>query len=162
MIALEAVSLLFCFKLLLSTQFFKVMGTRIAAVREALSYFICSLPASCKFNIYGFGSTFKSLFESSVPVDDKSVSEALEHSKSLEADMGGTNLHPPLQHIFSQNYDDEFPLQTIVLTDGGSNLKPPLNLFCTKSYFFEKFQRHKTQLTSSRSTLQRRECLHLE
>ena len=93
-------------------------GSRMRSVKEVLSIFLQSIPPTCKFNIIGFGSKFKNLFPNSVDYDDNTLKEAQNHCKSLEANLGGTELMPVLQYVFAQPYDPQFPRQLFILTDG--------------------------------------------
>ena len=94
------------------------MGSTIASARETLILFLKSLPPGCKFNIMGFGSRFTSLFPNSVSHDQQRVDEAITHAQSIQADLGGTELLPPLEHIFKQPLLPGFSRQLFLLTDG--------------------------------------------
>ena len=93
-------------------------GSFIRSASEALVLFLKSLPEDCYFNIYGFGTTFKSLFSSSVPYNQKNLDTATQHAQQLKADLGGTELLPPLRHIFEQPLVKGKQRQIFVLTDG--------------------------------------------
>ena len=90
----------------------------IQSVRDTMILFLKSLPAGCHFNIIGFGSTFTSLFHSSVPYNQTFLDQALRHVESMQADFWGTKLLPPLQHIYRQRPLPGLPRQVFVLTDG--------------------------------------------
>jgi hypothetical protein len=60
-------------------------GSPIASVRTALS-----LPAECTFNIFGFSSTFSSVFDQLRDYSDESLSVAQAHIDHLDADKGET------------------------------------------------------------------------
>ena len=93
-------------------------GSFIRSASEALVLLLKSLPEDCRFNIYGFGSSFKSLFPSSVPYTQQNLDTATKHAQELEADLGGTELLPPLKHIFQQPPLADWYRQIFVLTDG--------------------------------------------
>jgi len=103
-------------------------GSKIAQTRNALELFLRALPASCYFNIIGFGSTFSKLFKGcSQPYTERSVSEAEKHIKRIQADLGGTELMRPLLDIYNNSkysnktknvVPDHYMRQIIVLTDG--------------------------------------------
>eukprot|EP01102_Stenamoeba_stenopodia_P012214 TRINITY_DN3828_c0_g1_i1.p1 TRINITY_DN3828_c0_g1~~TRINITY_DN3828_c0_g1_i1.p1 ORF type:complete len:722 (+),score=174.56 TRINITY_DN3828_c0_g1_i1:35-2200(+) len=119
-------------------------GTKIEQTKNALELFLRALPASCYFNIIGFGSSFEKLFEEgSQPYTEDNVYEAERHIKKLRADLGGTELMYPLRSIYSDSkhsndtqkkkrnynrskeprrYESQVPSnyarQIIVLTDG--------------------------------------------
>ena len=95
-----------------------MQGPAISAARSALQLFLRSLPLGCHFDIIGFGSTWRSLFESSLAYDEKSLGKASKHVKFVEADMGGTELLRPLQYLQSRPVPEGFQRRVILLTDG--------------------------------------------
>ncbi|NXI60440.1 VW5B1 protein, partial [Chloroceryle aenea] len=72
-------------------------GVNIARVKDALLVILKSLMPACLFNIIGFGSTFKTLFPASQIYCEESLAVACEGIKRIRADMGGTNIFPPLK-----------------------------------------------------------------
>uniref|UniRef100_A0A3P9I5S1 VIT domain-containing protein n=1 Tax=Oryzias latipes TaxID=8090 RepID=A0A3P9I5S1_ORYLA len=76
--------------------------TRISSARDTLLLLLKSLPMGCYFNIYGFGSSYDHIFLQSVEYSEKSMEEALKKVKVMQADLGGTEILQPLQHIYSQ------------------------------------------------------------
>ena len=68
-------------------------GNRIDMAKEALLYFIKSLPSQNYFNIFSFGSNYSSLFGESVETTDENIQNALEIIESYSANFGGTELH---------------------------------------------------------------------
>ena len=93
-------------------------GSYIKSARETLVLFLKSLPQGNYFNIIGFGSSYTSLFPNPVPYDKKHLEKAIKHAQSMEADLGGTELLRPLQHIFETKPRSGFARQVFVLTDG--------------------------------------------
>eukprot|EP00731_Ephydatia_muelleri_P029216 Em0020g860a len=93
-------------------------GEFIRSARETLILFLKSIPPGCSFNIIGFGSNYESLFPSSVPYNQENLDRAIQHAECVEADLGGTELFPPLQFIFGQRLLEGLPRQVFVLTDG--------------------------------------------
>ena len=93
-------------------------GPYINAAREALLLFLKSVPTGCLFNVIGFGSTYKCLFEKSVEYNQKTHDKALEHASSMRADLGETDLLEPLKFIFGQSVPKGYSRQVFVLTDG--------------------------------------------
>ena len=91
-------------------------GVRIAAARHALGNLLESLPPTCHFNIFRFGSGFNSMFESSVPWSPESLKKGKEYVETINANMGGTEILSPLKRIFEQN--PVATRQLFVLTDG--------------------------------------------
>uniref|UniRef100_A0A674NHX2 Si:ch73-265h17.1 n=1 Tax=Takifugu rubripes TaxID=31033 RepID=A0A674NHX2_TAKRU len=96
----------------------KTNETCIASARDTLLLLLKSLPMGCYFNIYTFGSSFKHIFPKSVEYTQKTMDEALKKVKTIDADLGGTEILRPLQHIFSQTCIPNQPRQVFVFTDG--------------------------------------------
>ena len=90
----------------------------IHQAKLALNLFLHSLPNSCLFNIYSFGSRFDSLFKESVEYNDETLKVAKKHVANMSADYGGTELFYPIQHIFDSQPKSRYPRQVFVLTDG--------------------------------------------
>jgi len=111
-------------------------GSRINQVKETMKIFIQSLQEgfvvirfisfidslehfSCirmLFNLIGFGSNFKKLFDESREYDDKSLAEAQNYVNNLSANMGGTNILNPLMDIFKTKPKEGIPRQIFLLT----------------------------------------------
>lgn len=94
---------------------------RIGAAKETLIWLLKSLPMGCYFNIYGFGSTFEAFFPESVKYTQETMEEALKRVKSMDADLGGTEILAPLKAIYSKAPIPGHPLQLFVFTDGEVN-----------------------------------------
>ncbi|XP_066540846.1 von Willebrand factor A domain-containing protein 5A-like isoform X2 [Hoplias malabaricus] len=106
-----------------------MQGSSIISARETLLLLLKSLPLGCYFNIYGFGSHFQSFFPKSVEYTQKTMEEAMKKVAAINADMGGTELLKPLNHIYSQGYLPDHPRQVFVFTDGDVwNVKDILDL----------------------------------
>ncbi|KAF2076820.1 hypothetical protein CYY_001848 [Polysphondylium violaceum] len=93
-------------------------GDAIKKAKTALDIIMRSLNENCKFNIYCFGSNFNKCFEHSRLYDDESLTEANNYISNIDADMGGTELFQPIKEILQQEYDQEYPRQLFILTDG--------------------------------------------
>lgn len=91
---------------------------RIEVAKETLILLLKSLPLGCYFNIYEFGSTFEAFFPNSVEYAQSTVEEALRRVKLMRANLGGTEILTPLQHIYKQPSVPGHPLQVFVFTDG--------------------------------------------
>lgn len=96
-------------------------GSPINMVASTLTNFLDVLPSECYFNIVGFGSSYYTLFPSSVPVSDMAnIVTAKKLLATLKADLGGTDILPPLQQVLrNKPIKDEYARQVFVLTDGG-------------------------------------------
>ncbi|MFT7803509.1 von Willebrand factor A domain-containing protein 5A-like [Arapaima gigas] len=92
--------------------------TRIGSARDTLVLLLKSLPLGCYFNIYGFGSEYESFFPESVEYTQTTMETALQKVKSMQADLGGTEILPPLQNIYSKPCLPSHPRQLFVFTDG--------------------------------------------
>lgn len=55
--------------------------------------FLHSMPADCYFNIFGFGSSFTSVFGTSVKYDDESLKKAKAHARGNKICPDIHNLH---------------------------------------------------------------------
>ena len=67
--------------------------------KAALKLFIQSLPVGCKFSLISFGSGDSCMSIAGRQVmdyNDFTVKQALEHIDRMDADMGGTEILPPL------------------------------------------------------------------
>ena len=93
-------------------------GSKNDSARETLLLFIKSLPDGCYFNVVGFGSSYKTLFDKSVLYNDENLKKATDLAGSMEADLGGTEILSPLQWVFSQPLVKGHPRQLFLLTDG--------------------------------------------
>uniref|UniRef100_A0A3P9I8W5 VIT domain-containing protein n=1 Tax=Oryzias latipes TaxID=8090 RepID=A0A3P9I8W5_ORYLA len=103
--------------------------TRIDSAKETLLLLLKSLPMGCYFNIYSFGDHFEHLFPKSLRYSQKTMKQALKKVEEMSADLGGTEILEPLQHIYRQSCIHGQPTQLFVFTDGEvSNTKEILDL----------------------------------
>ncbi|KAM6925451.1 von Willebrand factor A domain-containing protein 5B1 [Xenentodon cancila] len=93
-------------------------GVNINRVKDAMVVILKSLVPGCLFNIIGFGSTFKSLFTTSQCYEEEALAVACEYVRKIRADMGGTNILPPLTWILRQPAFSGHPRLLFLLTDG--------------------------------------------
>jgi hypothetical protein len=93
-------------------------GEKISGLRDALHVFVKSLPDTCTFNLYSFGTSFRSLWQSSMPYSQETLDEAVSHVSGFSADMGGTELLPALKNAVIRRSTTGHSAQIIVLTDG--------------------------------------------
>jgi hypothetical protein len=66
----------------------------------------------------GFGSRFEKLFPHSVEYNEASLQKAQEHCDRLVANLGGTEILPPLLDIFKERPKEGIPRQVFLMTDG--------------------------------------------
>lgn len=93
------------------------MGDKIPTLRSALELFLKSLPLGVPFNIISFGSGYESLWPRSKVSSRESLGEALKHTNSVRANMGGTEILGALQAAVENRYKDKV-LEVLILTDG--------------------------------------------
>ncbi len=93
-------------------------GDSIAEARNALQLCLRSLTEGSRFNIVGFGSRYEMLFKKSQPYNEKTLAQASSHVKSINANLGGTEILSPLEEVLQQRPDPELPRQLFILTDG--------------------------------------------
>lgn len=93
-------------------------GSRMTAAKSALSLFVRALPSNCYFNIFKFGSRYVSFWGNSNAYTESTLNGALNYINSMNADLGGTELKPPLEKIFSNKVAVGRGRQVFVLTDG--------------------------------------------
>uniref|UniRef100_A0A8C5ENA8 von Willebrand factor A domain-containing protein 5A-like n=1 Tax=Gouania willdenowi TaxID=441366 RepID=A0A8C5ENA8_GOUWI len=103
--------------------------TRISSARDTLLLLLKSLPMGCYFNIYSFGDSYEHIFPKSVEYNEKTMEEAQNKIKKMDADLGGTEILPSLKHIYKQRCIPNQPRQLFIFTDGEvSNTKEVLSL----------------------------------
>uniref|UniRef100_A0A671WDE8 VIT domain-containing protein n=1 Tax=Sparus aurata TaxID=8175 RepID=A0A671WDE8_SPAAU len=95
-----------------------IMLSFLSSLKDTLLLLLKSLPMGCYFNIYSFGSGYEHIFPTSVEYSQKTMEEALKTVERMGADLGGTEILKPLQHIYSQPCIPNQPRQVFVFTDG--------------------------------------------
>lgn len=95
-----------------------MMGSSIEQARNALQLCMRSLSEHTRFNIVGFGSSYESLFPESLPYNEETLAKASDHIRSLQADLGGTEILSPLESVLSAPPSAELARQLFILTDG--------------------------------------------
>eukprot|EP01097_Dermamoeba_algensis_P005240 TRINITY_DN3329_c0_g1_i1.p1 TRINITY_DN3329_c0_g1~~TRINITY_DN3329_c0_g1_i1.p1 ORF type:complete len:792 (-),score=164.49 TRINITY_DN3329_c0_g1_i1:28-2403(-) len=94
-------------------------GSRMEQAKNALQLFLRSLPLNTKFNIVSFGSRYEKM-ESvrSVSLNEDSLKKATSYVSNLKADLGGTQILPPLTDVLGQTSISGVPRIIFFLTDG--------------------------------------------
>ena len=95
-----------------------MQGDSIIQAKKGLEVCLKALPGGCWFNLYRFGSQFESLFPHSRLYDEKSLGEGLTYLTASQADLGGTEVVAPLEHIYAKSAMKNIERQIILLTDG--------------------------------------------
>ena len=110
-------------------------GGPIREARETLDMLLRSISPGCYFNIIGFGSDYVSLFPGgSVEYSQDSLDRAVKHVSDLQANLGGTEILRPLQHVFSRKPVSGLARQVFLLTDGGvSNIEAVVQIVANNS-----------------------------
>ncbi|KAH8777333.1 von Willebrand factor type A domain-containing protein [Diaporthe sp. PMI_573] len=94
-------------------------GEKIEELKNALLVFLKSLPAKCRFNLYSFGNSVSGLWPSSMPYNETTMQQALDHISTFEADFGGTEvLHALRKAVGDRRATEASSTQLILLTDG--------------------------------------------
>lgn len=75
-------------------------GTRMQSASQTLICALRNLPEGCMFQIIGFGSTYCRLFSTPVVATAANIRQAKDYSRSLKADLGGTELSAPLEDVY--------------------------------------------------------------
>jgi Ca-activated chloride channel homolog len=94
-----------------------MQGDSIREAKKALEICLRALRSDTSFNIFRFGSSFTTLFRHSKPYSAKTLDKAINYIKSIEADLGGTELLKPLKNICSSRPEEKSRL-ILLLTDG--------------------------------------------
>src|SRR6266566_8473067 len=95
-----------------------MQGDSIAQAQRALALCVRALATHDSFNIVCFGSHFTSLWPAPRPYNQASLEEATQYIQQVRADLGGTEILAPLQHLLQMAPDPERPRQVLILTDG--------------------------------------------
>ncbi|XP_036440961.1 von Willebrand factor A domain-containing protein 5A-like [Colossoma macropomum] len=120
--------------ILVMDQSGSMAGSLMRSAKETLLLLLKSLPLGCYFNIYGFGSDFKSFFPKSVEYTQKTVELAVKKVEAMKADRVGTDILRPLEHIYKRDHLPDQPKQVFLFTDGDvPNTKEILDLVRTHS-----------------------------
>ncbi|MEC7987138.1 MAG: VIT and VWA domain-containing protein, partial [Myxococcota bacterium] len=108
-------------------------GNSIREAKRALQLCIRGLCEGDTFNLICFGSNFKAMWSSSKAYDQKSLEEAQRYIEGIDANLGGTEILSPLEHITNQRPDPERPRQVILLTDGQVSNEDAVIHHCKKN-----------------------------
>ncbi len=99
------------------------MSPFIDVVLSTLVTCLKSMPEGCYFNIVPFGSSFRHLFPKSVEYSSANVQRARDYLYLLRANLGGTELLPPLQWVFKNARKTDVPCQIFIITDVDQEVK---------------------------------------
>lgn len=95
-----------------------MQGDSIGQARRALDVCLKALASGSTFNIVRFGSTFESLFPRPEAYGERTLGEALGWLSRVDADLGGTEVLPPLRNVYGSPLAGDMERNVILLTDG--------------------------------------------
>ena len=98
-------------------------GASIAQARRALELCLRSMKEGDRFRVLRFGMRYEELTDGPTRYDAQSLTRVLEQVAGIEADLGGTELHSALAHVFATRRQwgadgSQRPTQVLLLTDG--------------------------------------------
>ena len=103
--------------------------------KEALIVALKSLPPNSYFNIYSFGTSHSRLFPTNLECTEKNINDAISRVNYFLADMGGTEILPPLLQAMTDPRRKNHPRSIFLLTDGAvTNTKSVLDNIETYSH----------------------------
>jgi hypothetical protein len=95
---------------------------RINLARDAMLLYVRSLPMGAHFNIIRFGSDYEILFNDITLMTsvygERTAKQAENLARTMEADLGGTELLAPLQYLKDHPPASGRSRQVFILTDG--------------------------------------------
>ncbi len=91
-------------------------GSPMEHAKNAVRIMLNGLTEACMFNVFGFGSTYNSIFPEPVYVTEERMGDAMNAVNSMNADMGGTEIYGMLEHVFERLPSQE--TFVYLLTDG--------------------------------------------
>jgi hypothetical protein len=113
--------MMICFYRLVDCSGSMTEANGIGLAKEAMLLFIRSLPVGSHFNIIRFGSNFDILFKDEILTavyNEQTAKTAVDLTRSMEADFGGTELLQPLNHLKTHPPIKGRSRQIFLLTDG--------------------------------------------
>ena len=102
-------------------------GQTIKKAGSALELFLHSIPSNSVFEVVGFGSHYKPLFNKLVDYNDETLKTAVNYAQNVDSDMGGTEMLEPLKYILEQRPD-----HLIFLTDGAVSNVEEVKSLCSR------------------------------
>ncbi len=95
-----------------------MQGDSISQARSALEVCLRAMENGSRFNVVRFGDTFQSLFPQPREYGEKTLGEALGWLRAVDADLGGTEVLQPLQHVYGAAVPKGVSRSMLLLTDG--------------------------------------------
>jgi hypothetical protein len=94
------------------------MDGEIPTLRSVLELSLKSLPLGMPFNIISFGDRSEALWPRSKVSSKESLAEAFRYTRSISANLGGTEIIRALRAALENRYQDKVP-EVLVFTNGG-------------------------------------------
>ena len=95
-----------------------MQGDSISQAKRALEVCLRALEKGARFNVVRFGNTFISLFPQPREYGEQTLGEALGWMRAVDADLGGTEVLRPLQHVYGASVPKGVSRSVLLLTDG--------------------------------------------
>ena len=112
--------------IILIDQSGSMSGSKIKTVSKTLEKLIKLLPENSYYQLIGFGSNYVVYNKKPEIKSEKNLEKSYQIIKSLDGNLGGTDLSGPLYYILKDSYTDykdiNLSKQIIVLTDGDINV----------------------------------------
>jgi hypothetical protein len=83
-------------------QFEETGSSPMQQARTASEIMVKSLNEQCKFNVYGFGTSFYSVFDEPTAYSEKSYDTAVKHCRAMQANMGGTEMRSVISDVLKK------------------------------------------------------------
>jgi len=91
-------------------------GAPMEHAKNATKIMLNSLNRNCMFNVYGFGSSYWSIFAEPVKATEDTMQTAISKVSSMAASLGGTEIRSVLEHVYSTIGTQE--TFVYIMTDG--------------------------------------------
>ncbi|EDK31249.1 type A von willebrand factor domain protein (macronuclear) [Tetrahymena thermophila SB210] len=136
--------------LLLIDRSGSMAGSNIETAKQALIFFLKSLPEGSIYNIISFGYDYTVMYTQSVQFNDQNLQDSIDKIEKFQADMGGTKISQALKYLM-YNLQDQYGLRKkiYIITDGEfqdylqaleivkkNKLRCDINALCIGSYEF--------------------------
>lgn len=94
-------------------------GSSINQAKKVLELCLRSMSEGDRFNIVCFGNTFKTIFNNPRTYTEQSFNDAMRYIRTVNADLGGTELFPALEYVFERiGGSSDHRSEVLIMTDG--------------------------------------------
>jgi Ca-activated chloride channel family protein len=101
-------------------------GDSIERAKTALELCLRSMRIGDRFNVCRFGSTFELMHPQGVRYSEETLAAAIDYVRRLRADLGGTELHAPLEAVLKTPATPGTTREIVLLTDGQVTNEPAM------------------------------------